>query len=665
METVYTLLLKRSTQGRSIERDDEAISRIGSVKATLRETQVPADSAVLQLPRDLDDPTETDITQCLMDFLEEDPCAVSEMSLEETVRRFPQADFLGTIGERTGKGVHIVSPDFVMNGQKNGERICDKRTVKPSFRRAPELAMELYREKLQEYLDVGELYGYVRECPEHARVFNVPLPSLLDNEGNLLNGLFAFIPSDSNDASEDGTGSSRAWLDELKEACLESLAQDAARIADADPDSASCILDENERAAHRLYLGQPGNDRFPDDKFPTSARPQGSEWVMKGCSSWPFAPLPFVQFCLDAWGSQDDWIAIVFQADPSATSPANAEKPPKDRALLSPKEEEVRRKLLKSHNVILHGAPGTGKTHMANRIASHIVTDGACTDVAALSPSDRERIEFVQFHPSYDYTDFVEGLRPVLGSAEEGQAGSIGFAKKDGIFKAFARKAAEACGPEDGDLNSNADIPKHVLIIDEVNRGEVSKIFGELFFAIDPGYRGPKGKIKTQYASMDGSDGKECSPATAWEDDKIYVPENVYIIGTMNDIDRSVDNFDFAMHRRFRFLEITADDTKDMLEDEKPKAVMDALNELIADNVNLGSSFQIGASYFMKLANELDGSYEELWNDYLGPLLYEYVRGTYSAEDDFGELLEAYGEQAEVDDPDSLFDPWRKKASGR
>ena len=95
---------------------------------------------------------------------------------------------------------------------------------------------------------------------------------------------------------------------------------------------------------------------------------------------------------------------------------------------------------------------------------------------------------------------------------------------------------------------------KYIFIIDEINRGEISKIFGELFFAIDPGYRGRAGEISTQYANLHAD-----------PDEKFYIPENVYIIGTMNDIDRSVDSFDFAMRRRFRFVELRADERLEML----------------------------------------------------------------------------------------------------
>ena len=471
-----------------------------------------------------------------------------------------------------------------------------------------------------------------------------------------------------------------------------------------------------------------------------------------------FSTLKFVQECLKRFGKPNDKFILVYcekekneegVVDEEAENSADNAQGENNQSTqgtadgivyLNPYSVD----LIDCKNIIFRGAPGTGKTYLARAIAADIVSDGEVNDYNSLTEEQKKRIGFVQFHPSYDYTDFVEGLRP-----KKNDDGSMGFELKDGLFKEFVERARknyensqktsavikkellvkEAVEDFLSNINlgedtfstisgntftitevddnhiyvsipSNAIVNKlslslddiikmlesdvtfdkikdikdffgkahyvqaysyylaiykaikakiktnvaihvekekrknYVFIIDEINRGEISKIFGELFFSVDPGYRGENGAVSTQYANLH-SDPNE----------KFYIPENVYIIGTMNDIDRSVETFDFAMRRRFRFIEISAKESMQMLEQlieplkTEAKNRMTALNDVIAEEDDLNENYQIGAAYYLKL-NSL--SFDELWNDYLEPLLKDYVQGIYGSNSIMQKFKDAY-----------------------
>ena len=418
--------------------------------------------------------------------------------------------------------------------------------------------------------------------------------------------------------------------------------------------------------------------------------------------SWNiFTTLRFVQECLTRFGNPGDSFKLVYREKENAEEEAavvEEVKPAEFNGYLNPYSTM----LVESKNIIFRGAPGTGKTYLAKEIATDIISNGYFDDYTMLTDEQKQQVEFVQFHPSYDYSDFVEGLRP-----KTNEDGSMGFELQDGVFKKFvdkarrnyenSKKSTEVIAnelsvqeamkeffddvdtgnntfktktgteftitdvddehiylsiPQNASINSirlniseirqmlesgrefnklkditeffninftqqrysynlvifneiqkkkktakiirQEDLKKYVFIIDEINRGEISKIFGELFFAVDPGYRGVAGEVPTQYANL-------------------RADERLEMLANLNNEEKEAEAI----------------------------ARMSALNVEIAATEGLDENYQIGASYFLKLKN-ID--FDQLWSDYLHPLLQEYINGMYDEEGIMERFKKAYNQ---------------------
>lgn len=313
-------------------------------------------------------------------------------------------------------------------------------------------------------------------------------------------------------------------------------------------------------------------------------------------------------------------------------------------------------------HIIFTGAPGTGKTYSV---------------IEYLNKQAKNRYKFVQFHSSFDYTDFVEGLRPAIVD------GTRSFVKMDGLFKEFCRHVVETnivciidsinneaptptldslkgllecrnyeelyrlMSSDLSDLSKTDtkirkelidylnDLDDYYFFIDEINRADLSAVFGELLFALEESYKGLEHRFNTRYYALPTYELDSNGAAKTKENDcfnhGFFVPRNVRILGTMNNIDRSVESIDFALRRRFDWINIDADTVMDaaFVDMNLPKEYAEKakeLNRIISESdVGLNKDYHIGPAYY-KGAN----SKEELTTIYyrkIEPLLNEYVRG--------------------------------------
>lgn len=324
--------------------------------------------------------------------------------------------------------------------------------------------------------------------------------------------------------------------------------------------------------------------------------------------------------------------------------------------------------------IVKYGAPGTGKTYSAKR-ETRLIFDLWKHEFGSNSEFVYETCsQTVQFHPSYGYEDFMEGLRPLLDVNGKAQ-----LSLQNGIFKRLCIEAGKweidaynipNFGPqlaqswssktiadfvpyreilptdhwsyifEQSDHKKKiADaIPPFFLVIDEINRAELSRVLGELMLCLE--YRGVGGAIATQYANINTPSTAMLSIGSSF---KFFVPHNLFIVGTMNTIDRSVDSFDLALRRRFRWERMNPDiETLRFHLKQIDKQTGSAwasvaddlqrLNQSIADNELLGEDYQIGQAYLMNLRYPAHLSRtdlkDKLWSDSIEPLLEEYLRGS-------------------------------------
>ena len=441
-----------------------------------------------------------------------------------------------------------------------------------------------------------------------------------------------------------------------------------------------------------------------------------------------FSTIIFVQECLKRFGEPGDQFILTYrEKDGKETAAAETEAAVQEELVQQFKgyRNPFSSMLIESKNLIFRGAPGTGKSYLAKEIAADIISNGYFDDYTLLTDEQKKQVEFVQFHPSYDYSDFVEGLRPKINDD-----GTMGFELQDGIFKKFVARARKnfedsqksretvekevtvqesmteffsgvefgvdtfktingneftITGVDDGHIHisipGNAsvnrltlnldevrkmlesgqkfekikditsffgktfatqgysydfaiykaikvkkstiskakakqeELKKYIFIIDEINRGNLSKIFGELFMLIESDKRGQQMRL-------------------LYSDELFSVPENVYIIGMMNTADRSLAMLDYALRRRFAFVTINpAFDSDGFIKYQKSLAnakfnrLIDCVKELnaaIANDDALGEGFCIGHSYFCNIQPDSQPDLSFIVEYEILPLISEY-----------------------------------------
>ncbi|WP_370415342.1 DUF4357 domain-containing protein [Streptomyces fradiae] len=364
----------------------------------------------------------------------------------------------------------------------------------------------------------------------------------------------------------------------------------------------------------RLYVGEvtgeaeqsESEDRRSNLRRPVEWQPAGfpyddlpEELQQKLSIQHDVVDLTSVQAHIEGLGLTDQELAEEAEAierDPSTEVPALAAR--RELELPDPTDDlaaellvhdtawlrEVRDLLWDERQLVLYGPPGTGKTYLALKLAEFL-------------GGGPERVKLVQFHPSYAYEDFFEGFRP----QEDPQTREVAFRLTAGPLRELADLASR---------EGNRHVP-HFLIIDEINRANLAKVFGELYFLLE--YRNKS--VRLTYSG-----------------DDFALPPNLFVIGTMNTADRSIALVDAAMRRRFAFVELSpgTEPTSGLLRrwlaqagrDSEPAELLDALNSRIDD-----ADFRIGPSYLMKKGVYREGGLERTWRTKILPLLEEHHYG--------------------------------------